>query len=57
MVRITVDVDEVIMLATFKRMRQIVKSKASPKHKQIALNEAFYRAMDMLDISEGRKRQ
>ena len=56
MARITVDVDEVIMLATFKRMRQIVKSKASPKHKQIALNEAFYRAMDMLDISVGRKR-
>ncbi len=57
MPKILITTEELIMLEAFKKMRQIVKSDAKTKHKCIALNEVFYKANDVLDVAEGRKRQ
>lgn len=53
--RVMVTTEDLIMLAAFQRMRQIVKSDAKKKHKEIAINEVFWKANEVLDVAEGGK--
>ena len=55
MPKILITTEDLIMLAAFQRMRQIVKSDAKKKHKEIAINEVFWKANEVLDVAEGGK--
>ena len=55
MAEIKVNTSDVIMLSAMTKMRKIVKADAKNKHKEIAINEVFWRCMKVLDAMEGGK--
>lgn len=51
--KVTITINEVVMLQAVKTMRRIAKSKASDKNKETAMTTVFWQMMRIVDEMEG----